>query len=200
MVKLASKLCSYEKEERGFSLVELLVAMAISGIILGSLYSVFIIQNKTLKIQEQITEMVENVRAAVDLISREIRMAGYNPTGASFTGLTYHAGEIQIRADLNGNGTLGDENEQITYAYDSVYYRINRNNGNGNQAFAENIQEFLFTYLDSNGQVTTSTNQIRQMIITVTGRTAKPDPRYSSNNGYRTYTLRTKVIPKNLAN
>jgi prepilin-type N-terminal cleavage/methylation domain-containing protein len=63
--------------EAGFTLTELLVAMAISGILLGTIVSTCITQRKTYAVQEQVTEMTLNVRAALDMLTREVRMAGY---------------------------------------------------------------------------------------------------------------------------
>ena len=63
--------------EAGFTLTELLVAMAISGILLGAIVSTCITQRKTYAVQEQVTEMTLNVRAALDMLTREVRMAGY---------------------------------------------------------------------------------------------------------------------------
>ena len=66
-----------KNKESGFTLIELLIAMTIGLIILGALSSTFIIQRKTYAIQEQTVEMVQTARAAMDMMSREIRMAGY---------------------------------------------------------------------------------------------------------------------------
>jgi prepilin-type N-terminal cleavage/methylation domain-containing protein len=63
--------------EAGFTLTELLVAMAISGILLGAMVSTCITQRKAYAVQEQVTEMTLNVRAALDMLAREVRMAGY---------------------------------------------------------------------------------------------------------------------------
>jgi len=63
--------------ERGFTLVELLITMTISLIILTALSSTFLMQRKIYDVQEQVVEMVQNARAAMDMMTREIRMAGY---------------------------------------------------------------------------------------------------------------------------
>ena len=63
--------------ERGFTLVELLIAMTIGLIILTALSSTFLMQRKIYDVQEQVAEMVQNARAAMDMMTREIRMAGY---------------------------------------------------------------------------------------------------------------------------
>ncbi len=63
----------------GFSLIELLVAMAIGLLILGAMYGVFNLHGKAFGIQEQIAEMQQTARVAMDIMTREIRMAGYDP-------------------------------------------------------------------------------------------------------------------------
>ena len=68
---------SAEKSEQGFTLIELLIAMALALVVIGSLASTFIIQQKTYNAQEQIAEMTQNGRAAMDMMTSEIMMTGY---------------------------------------------------------------------------------------------------------------------------
>lgn len=184
--------------ERGFTLIELLISMALALIVITSLSSAFISQRKTYAVQEQITAMTQDARAALDMISREVRMAGYDPTGASIVGIPYSATQLEVRADLNGDGDTSDTHEDITYTYDSTNKQIDRNTGGGAQPFAENIQSFAFEYYKTDGTTTTTDADIRQIDITITSRTSKPDPNYGPNSGYRTYTLRSYVTPPNL--
>jgi prepilin-type N-terminal cleavage/methylation domain-containing protein len=65
------------KKEEGMTLVELLVAMAISGIVVAAVYTAFITQQKSYTVQDQIAEAQQNSRVGLDLIAREVRMAGY---------------------------------------------------------------------------------------------------------------------------
>jgi len=92
----------------GFTILELLIAMAIGLLVLGALYGVFTFQNKTLSNQEQIVELQQNARAAMDMMTREISMAGYNPAHMSGTTMPQisaaTANSISFVADLNGNG------------------------------------------------------------------------------------------------
>ena len=188
-----------QNKECGFTLVELLIAMAITGIILGTVVSTFITQRKTYALQEQITEMMQNARAAMETMTREIRMAGYHTIGAAFDGITYNAAQLQIRADLNSDGDTTDTDENITYSHDAANLQIIRNEvaGAGNQPLVDRIQNFTFNYLDKDGNPTIISADIRQVRITITARTPKPDPKYAANGGYRTYTLTSVITPRN---
>jgi prepilin-type N-terminal cleavage/methylation domain-containing protein len=187
------------RESHGFTVIELLISMAIFGILITSIFSFSISQRKYLFVQEQISEMTQNARAAMDMISAEISTARYDPTGAAFTGIPYSTSQLQIYADLNGNGLLTDSNENIVYSYDPSNKRIVRNTGGGNQPLAESVEDFSFEYLDAQGNPTSITGNIRQIRLTITVRTSKPDPLYSANASFRTYTLTSLVTPRNLA-
>jgi len=130
-----------KKGNRGFTLIELLVAMALGLVILGAVVAVFVSQNRTNAAQQEVAYAQQNVRAAMDLIARDMRGAGYNPTNAgSFDGiLAAHATYIRIQSDLNRDGDTNDPqpsdpdygsvptapdqtdpNEDITYALDNL--------------------------------------------------------------------------------
>jgi len=186
----------------GFTLTELMVAMAIGMVVLSAVTTTFMAQARFYNAQEQINEMQQNARGALDVITRELKMAGYKPNGGTFDGVTYSVSQLMIQADLDGNGgisTSSSANEQITYAYDSTNKRITRKMGTGTvEALADNITAFTFSYLDSSGATTTTSSSIRQVAITITAVTAKPDPNYSSNNGYRNYQISATITPPNL--
>jgi type IV pilus assembly protein PilW len=184
----------------GFTIVEVLVAIGITGFLMGCLFTFSIAQRRHYFVEEQIAEMVQNARAAMDMISGEVVMAGYNPEDIVFSGIPYDSTELQIFADLNGNGVLTDSNENITYKYDSSSKRIVRKTNNGSyQPLVENVQLFNFNYLDTQGNPTTVTANIRQIRITITVHSGKPDMYYTENGGYRSFTLSSVVTPRNLA-
>ena len=193
-----------KENDSGFTLIELLIAIAIASLLIGALSNAFLSQHKTFDAQEQVTEMIQDARATMDVISREAKMAGYNPTGAVIVGVPYSATQLQIRADLNGDGETDgtasndDTNEEIIYTYDGTNKRINRDTGGGAQPLAENIQSFTFQYYDADGNTTTTAADIRQIELTITARTSEPDPNYEQNSGYRTYTLSSYITPRNL--
>ncbi len=94
----------------------------------------------------QITDMVQGTRAAFDMMTREIRMAGYNPTGATFPGICYHSSHLHFRSDLNGDGDAHDTDEAIIYRFDSANSRINRIAGGETHVLADNIIKYYSLY------------------------------------------------------
>jgi type IV pilus assembly protein PilW len=190
------------KDENGFTLIELMVTLGIGMVVLAAVTTTFMSQTKAYNAQEQINEMEQNARGALDIITREVKMAGYNPTGGTVTGVTYSTSQLQIQADLDANGSISTSstaNEQITYTYDSANKQIKRAVGSATaQVLADNISGFTFGYNDSNGNSTTTTANIRQVAVSITAQTSHPDPDYTSNGGYRTYTVTATITPTNL--
>jgi type IV pilus assembly protein PilW len=187
----------------GFTLVELMVSMGIGMVILAAVTTTFMSQTRIYNAQEQINEMQQNARGVLDILSRELKMAGYKPNGGGFNGVTYSTTQLMVQADLNSDGAISTSstaNEQITYAFDSANEQITRAVGSGSaQILAEHITAFTFNYLNSTGAATTVSANIRQVSITITAKTAKPDPNYTSDGGYRTYTTSATITPGNLA-
>ncbi len=186
--------------ESGFSLIELITAIGISGIVLAAITATFISQSRSYDAQDQINGMQQAARASMDMITREVRMAGYNTNSTlTFDGVTYNATQIRVQANLDGDGDTGDADEDIIYAYDAVDDVITRATGGSTDTLVENIDVFTFQYLDETGGATTTSADIRQIQITITARTARSDPNYTANGGYRTYTLSSLITPRNLA-
>jgi prepilin-type N-terminal cleavage/methylation domain-containing protein len=64
-------------KKQGFTLIELLVAMAIATVVLTAIFSTFKSQQDSYVVQSQVAMTQQNVRGAMQLISRDIQMAGY---------------------------------------------------------------------------------------------------------------------------
>ncbi|MCY4485634.1 MAG: prepilin-type N-terminal cleavage/methylation domain-containing protein [Deltaproteobacteria bacterium] len=183
---------------RGFTLIELLVVLAIQGILLAAVVTSFTGQLTAHDLQEQITAMHQNARAAMTMVVGEARKAGYDPAGVGFAGITYDPVRLRIAVDHNGDGDLSDSNERVVYFHDATGMVLRRDTGGGGQPVVEDVQSFAVEYLDGAGGSTTATAVIRRLRVTITTRTSKRDPRYPRNGGYRTHTLRSVVTPVNL--
>jgi prepilin-type N-terminal cleavage/methylation domain-containing protein len=68
---------NFYKNAKGVTLIELLIALVISAILTGGIYRTFISQQKSYITQEQVADMQQNVRVAINRMMREIRMAGF---------------------------------------------------------------------------------------------------------------------------
>lgn len=112
------------KKEKGLTLIELLIAMVISALVIAGLYRTFIGQQKTYSVQEQIVDMQQNARAAVNRMMTEIRMAGFGNVSMvlpiTFTTGTFNnvlnlntptAGSLTIVSATEGTSTLMAEGE-----------------------------------------------------------------------------------------
>lgn len=165
-------------ENHGYSLVELLVTLAITGIVMAAVYSANNAQQKSYIAQEQVTTMQQNVRSAMYYMEREIRMAGCHPTqkknvspGIRMAGPNIISFTLDIDDGAGSgipDGDTNDTNENITFS-------LKDNDGDGDldllrntnpladhdgdgiidplwgaQLSAENIDALDFVYYDGN--------------------------------------------------
>ena len=63
--------------EKGFTLIELMVAMVISLVVMAAVFSTFKSQQDSYIVQSQVSATQQNLRAALFLLSNDIQMAGY---------------------------------------------------------------------------------------------------------------------------
>ncbi len=100
-------------EKKGFTLVELLVALVLSFILVGAIYRTFTVQQRAYTVQDQIAEAQQNARMAMNILLRDIRMAGHGmPDGGVTIGATTYSNAIKIRKEGKYEG--------ITYNFDSI--------------------------------------------------------------------------------
>ncbi len=64
------------RHAHGFTLVELVVVIGIFGIIMGAVYSIYLTHMKNAYSQEELIDVQQNLRTAMDMITRDLRMAG----------------------------------------------------------------------------------------------------------------------------
>jgi prepilin-type N-terminal cleavage/methylation domain-containing protein len=142
------------KNHRGFTLVEILFAMATGLVVMGAIYMAMITGQRSSVGIEQRVSAAQDVRASLEIMSMEIGMASFNPnfvpgiwreTGTcnnpsvsqGFRGIQVATPTaITVEMDINENGAVGDANEVIAYVYDFANRRITRStNCGGGQPF-----------------------------------------------------------------
>ncbi len=135
------------KKESGFTLLELLIAMFLTVIVSTAIYMAYNSQHKSYTVQEQVSAMQQNLRAAMYFMQKDIRMAGCDPkknaSGGGAAGaeiVTANVGEIEFTMDITGgesdgvdndsdgeideagewyNGQLGDAGERVRFKLDN---------------------------------------------------------------------------------
>jgi type IV pilus assembly protein PilW len=81
---------------KGFSLLELIAAMAAGLAVMISVYSAYINHQRSHVTEQLVVKMQQNARAAMSLMKREIRMTGYDPAATD-------------GVDNDANTTIDDE-------------------------------------------------------------------------------------------
>jgi type IV pilus assembly protein PilW len=69
------------RNNHGVTLVELMFGMVIGMIVMGAGYTVMTGSQKASTVNDQATQMQQNVRVAMDLLTQDLKMAGFGMTG-----------------------------------------------------------------------------------------------------------------------
>lgn len=168
--------CMLIKNKGGFTLTELLVAMGMAAIFAAAMFRTFSAQQIVFTGQEEVVATQQNMRAALDVMVKTIRMAGYNPSssiprvfgfvnmptsGSPGYGRFTSSTGIAFYIDANDDGVLDSDNsEQIAFRLnvdsttgnqlatpDNILRRYTITGGAGSwEPLAENVQAIGFAY------------------------------------------------------
>jgi type IV pilus assembly protein PilW len=147
---------------KGVTLLELVIYVALMGIAFSGIWSAFNTQHAIHQTQKQIAAMQQNIRAAMHVLSKEIRMAGFDPDPTDDQ--EFQITDIRSRNDnnvltVNGNSAFGftaadydnsGTDKTIFYSKNGPTTLARSINGSGRQLFAENIQSFELAYAFDN--------------------------------------------------
>ncbi|HSO20580.1 MAG TPA: prepilin-type N-terminal cleavage/methylation domain-containing protein, partial [Desulfosarcina sp.] len=146
-----------QANQDGFSLIELMVAMALTGVVLAGIYGAYQDQLRTSITQERIVDMNQNLRVAMMIIERELRMGGANPTGDAPAGFTTAAANTLTIA-MDDGGTLnqaasdGVDNDDDGMTDESATDGVD-NDGDGLTDEADEAEEWYDGDTDDQGEV-----------------------------------------------
>ncbi len=136
-------ICTHKK---GFTLVELLVAMVISSIVMAAIYATYSAQLRSHVTQQKVVEMHQNARAAMFILEREIRLAGYDPLGGDVPQITTaQINAITFTMDITGGESDGLDNDD-----DGIFDEPGETDGDTDDAF-EQITYRLSNDLNDDG-------------------------------------------------
>jgi type IV pilus assembly protein PilW len=182
--------------DSAFTLVEILVAMALIGIVAGAIYGIFISSSRSYHNQDRIAETQQRLRLALDFMVREIRMAGFDPIGNASDPIgTPGAGikeataaKVRFTSDVDMDGVIEEQNgERITYLYHASSSEIRRGLYEGTASevwhtLVDGVSAVTFVFLDEDGAVTATVADMKTVAITVTcqGKDIHGDPFFRS--------------------
>jgi len=175
------------KNKCGFTLVELMIAMALSILALGTIYGVFASVQKSSTSNEVNARVMQTVRTCVGIMESDIRMAGLDRFGTAAAGIEVATPTtLRFTADRNMDGVINNADlsdglkeedlERITYFYDAPSNRLRQCLSEGTtdswETVAENVISFVFQFFDATNNIIAfpivDTSLIREVAISIT--------------------------------
>jgi len=135
-------------DSKGITLIELLVVLVISTILIGGIYRLFVSQSKVYTIQEQVVEVQQNTRGAMELLLKDLRITGFDndrTPAVPFPSppLTPEDHAITVMYEQN------DALRQVRYWVDGGARLLRQETTNGvsnTEALLENVNALNFSY------------------------------------------------------
>ena len=63
---------------RGLTLIELLIGLVICAMVVAGIYRLFVAQSRAYTVQDQVVEVQQNIRSAMEVMLRDLRMTAYD--------------------------------------------------------------------------------------------------------------------------
>jgi Tfp pilus assembly protein PilW len=195
-----------DRHEHGYSLIEFMIAAAITTAVLGSTIMLATQIQQAYGTQLDDATVEQEARYALEWIATDLRSAGSDPylviPSEQEVWIDPNGGadtddSIRIQADINpSDGDIADAGENVTIAFDSVNSVITRQDSNSPVdatavAMTETIiTDLSFTWLDSSRAVTPNSLSVAYVQVQVTARSRARNP---GTGAFTTSTLATEV-------
>jgi prepilin-type N-terminal cleavage/methylation domain-containing protein len=149
------------RARRGFTIIELMIAMAVLLVVVAYLTEMLTRQSRAYTVVDQVTEAQQNLRAIADLLERELRVSGFLvPQGAAVCGVDQTNGsdvlylsdasalspanekQLGVGAAITGgfSGTGGAESLSLDDAViDGLAFYDTDGDGNADSDFLESV-------------------------------------------------------------
>ena len=187
------------KNHSGFTLIEMLVSMLLTGIMVTSVFEFYVAMHNQTMVQEEISELHQNSRACIVEITKTLRMAGYK-TGGHAPYLISGDSLYVFYCDTQPVDTI------LYYLSPHISYELQGEYAEGDDEGAEKPNQ-LMKKVNSNRATVFSDNvldinftQINPSIIevSITTQSSKADENYCDNYGFRTYQADEQVFLRNI--
>jgi len=186
-------------DKKGFSLIEIMVAIAIMSVLSIAMMKTYTGFTRVYTTQEVAAGVQQDLRASLNIMTQDIRMAGFDPLDTDNFGVEVAtATNIRITSDTDVDGVIDDSDfERVTYNFNAGTNRLEQvlyetTGSESTQPVVDNVTNVAFTYLDEDNNVTATLADIRTVTITMTIEER------AGRGGLVTRTLSTRVQGRNL--
>ena len=179
-------------DSKGYTMVELLVALLITGILAMAGFKFYVRMHNQALAQDEVSEMQQNSRSSMEEMIKTLRMAGYK-TGSH---LPYLINGDSIYVFFNGTQPIDTVlfylASYTTYddsvrTQDQRYQLMVKVNSATPEIYADNIHDISFTTINS--------STIR---VDLDVQTEKSDEAFADNDGVRVFSCSERVNLRNL--
>lgn len=101
-------MCQSVFKQKGITLIELLIALAIFGTVIAGIYRLFVAQGKAYVVQDQVVEVQQGVRSVMEILLRDLRMTGFDDDS------------LNSRITISTPLIPGDHSITVSYEYDTT--------------------------------------------------------------------------------
>jgi type IV pilus assembly protein PilW len=192
-------------KQKGVTLIELLVALVICAIVIGGIYRLFVVQTRAYTVQDQVVEVQQSVRSAMEILLRDLRMTGFDDdsiasTVTITTPIVTPIAANSITMSYEYQNQINTVNYWVTAPPSPILFRqLTVNNvAQPAEILLENIDDLTFTYgvdTDGDGYVDNwvaaagvGTSKVIAVRVTLTARPTSVNPDVQTRVSPRTLT------------
>jgi len=95
-------------DQKGVTLIELLVVLVIGAVLTGGIYRLFVAQTRAYTMQDQVVEVQQSIRGAMEVMLKDLRMTGFDSDA------------ITSKIAIVNPIIVGDHSVTVSYEYDDT--------------------------------------------------------------------------------
>ncbi len=166
--------------DRGFSLIELIMSLALSLLILGVAVATFSGALGSRDRESSRTDAITSAQAALNIMSREIGNSGYGLVDNGIVVADSDTNRLHIRANVENTGSngtsTGQAGEDITFYYDDASQSVVRYDPiTGTSGVINRVSDVDFAYYDYTIDTATGNTIVTGPLASPTVNTGRVD-------------------------